>query len=43
MGSGGASFHPGSMGGGGPFGGIQGASGYHAVHKPVEKPLKVGQ
>ena len=39
MGAGGASFHPGSMGGGGPFGSIQGAphNGYHAV----EKPLKV--
>ena len=47
MGSGGASFHPGSMGGGGPFGSIMGGSGgsggsgYHAVSKPKEKPLKV--
>ena len=41
MGPGGGSFHPGSMGGGNPFGRIQGASGYHAVSKPVEKPLKV--
>ena len=43
MGAGGGSFHPGSLGGGGSFGSIQGASGggYHAVSKPVEKPLKV--
>ena len=46
MGSGGASFHPGSMGGGGRFGSIMGGNkgstgGNHAVSKPKEKPLKV--
>ena len=46
MGSGGASFHPGSIGGGGRFGSIMGGNkgsgaGHHAVSKPNEKPLKV--